>query len=146
MGSFSAARAVPNVGGMSGSISSSHPNGNPTSGSPTNGSPTNSSPTNGSPSAGALRAGDAAACASRGYEVQQLAARVAAIADQADAALARLSGVEMGTWESPAGRAYRTALSLQAAALRRSRTALQEASAVVLRHAQSVMLSAGRPG
>lgn len=117
---------MPNVGGMSGSISSSV--------------------TYDNASAGVLRAADAAACASRGYEVQQLAARVAACADQADAALARLSGVEMGTWESPAGRAYRTALSLQAASLRRSRAALQEASVAVLRHAQSVMLSAGRPG
>lgn len=105
-----------------------------------------SSHTSGTASAGVLRAGDAAACASRGYEVQQLAARMAACADQADAALARLSGVEMGTWDSPAGRAYRTALSLHAASLRRSRTALQEASAVVVRHAQAVMLSAGRPG
>ena len=97
-------------------------------------------------SAAAVLASDAAACASRSHEVQQLAARVAACADHADAALARLVSVELQSWQSPAGRAYRTALSLQAAALRRSRTALQEAVAVVLRHAQNVALSSGRPG
>ena len=93
-----------------------------------------------------MLASDAAACASRSYEVQQLAARVAACADNADAVLARLASVEMGSWQSPAGRAYRTALSLQASSLRRSRTALQEAVALVLRHAQNVVQSPGRPG
>jgi hypothetical protein len=96
--------------------------------------------------AGALLASDAAACASRAYEIQQLAARVAACADNTDAVLARLASVELRNWQSPAGRAYRTALSLQAASLRRSRTALQEAVAVVLRHAQSVAQSPGRTG
>jgi hypothetical protein len=97
-------------------------------------------------SAGAVLASDAAACASRGAEVQQLAARVGACADRADAALAHLVRVEMQGWQSPAGRAYRTSLSLQAAALSRSRAALHEAVAAVLRHAQSVALSPGRPG
>ena len=100
----------------------------------------------GTVSAGALLATDAAACASRGHEVQQLAARTAACVDHVDAALARLVSVELQSWQSPAGRAYRTSLSLQAAALRRSRTALQVAVAVVLRHAQNVMMSPGRPG
>ena len=95
---------------------------------------------------GALLASDAAACASRAYEVQQLAARVAACADNIDAVLARLASVELQNWQSPAGRAYRTALSLQAASLRRSRTALHEAIAVVLRHAQSVAQASGRTG
>jgi hypothetical protein len=95
---------------------------------------------------GALLASDAAACASRGYEVQQLAARVAACADTTGAVLARLASLELQDWQSPAGRAYRTALSLQAASLRRSRTALQEAVAAVLRHAQSVVQSSGRTG
>ncbi|WCI07910.1 hypothetical protein PJ267_14910 [Arthrobacter sp. OVS8] len=102
--------------------------------------------TAGTVSAGAVLASDAAACASRGHEVQQLAARTAACVDHVDAVLARLVSVEMQSWQSPAGRAYRTSLSLQAASLRRSRTALQEAVAVVLRHAQNVMLSPGRPG
>lgn len=96
--------------------------------------------------AGPLVASDAAACASRSYELQQLAARVAACAERTDAVLARLVGVELQSWQSPAGRAYRTALSLQAASLRRSRAALEEAVAAVLRHAGSVALSPGRPG
>lgn len=95
---------------------------------------------------GTVTAADAAACASRSYEVQQLAARIAVCADQADAVLSHLARLELQTWQSPAGRAYRTALSLQAASLRRSRNALQDASAVVLRHAQNVALSSGRPG
>ena len=94
---------------------------------------------------GAVAASDAGACASRSAEVQQLAARLAACADHTDAALARLVGVELQSWQSPAGRAYRTALSAQAAALRRSRTALQDAVAAVHRHAQFVALSRGRP-
>ena len=95
---------------------------------------------------GDVVASDAAACASRSHEVQQLAARVASCADSTDAVLARLAGVELWKWQSPAGRAYRTALSLQAASLRRSRTALEESVAVVLRHAQNVVRSSGRPG
>ncbi len=91
-------------------------------------------------------ASDAASVRIARYEVQQLAARVAACADNTDAVLARLASVELRNWQSPAGRAYRTALSLQAASLRRSRTALQEAVAVVLRHAQGVVQSPGRPG
>ena len=97
-------------------------------------------------SAGTFLASDAAACASRSYEVQQLAARVAACAEHTDAVLARLVCVELQSWQSPAGRAYRTALSLHAASLSRSRTTLEEAVAAVLRHAQNVALSPGRPG
>lgn len=95
---------------------------------------------------GTLTAADAAACASRSYEVQQLAARVASCAEQAGAVLAGLGRLELQDWQSPAGRAYRTTLSLQAASLRRARDGLQDAAAVVLRHAQHVTLSSGRPG
>ena len=91
-------------------------------------------------------ASDALACASRTYEVQQLAARVARCADDVDAVLATLTRLELQTWQSPAGRAYRLTLSLQAAALRRSRDTLMDAVAVVLRHALNVTLSAGRTG
>lgn len=96
--------------------------------------------------AGQVTAADAATCASRSHEVRLLAARIAACADRADAALAQLARLELQSWQSPAGRAYRTALSLQAASLRRSRDALQDAAAVVLRHAAKVALSSGRPG
>jgi hypothetical protein len=118
----------------------------PTSTGSNTGSNTGGNTGGGGVPAAAVLAPDAVACASRSYEVQQLAARVAACADHTDAALARLVSVELQSWQSPAGRAYRTALSLQAAALRRSRTALQEAVAVVLRHAQHVALSPGQPG
>ncbi len=93
-----------------------------------------------------LTAGDAAACTSRSHEVQELAARVSLCADHVDAALAHLARLELETWQSPAGRAYRTALSGHAAALRNSRNALQDAAAVVLRHARNVMLSPARRG
>jgi hypothetical protein len=96
--------------------------------------------------ADSVTAADAASCASRSFEVQQLAARLSACAELADAALAHLARLELQTWQSPAGRAYRTALSLQAASLRRSRNNLQDAAAVVRRHAQNVALAAGRPG
>jgi hypothetical protein len=107
---------------------------------------TGTSVTGGTMAGPAVAAADAAACASRSYEVRQLAARIAVCADRADAALSHLARLELQTWQSPAGRACRTALSLQAASLRRSRNALQDASAVVLRHAQNVVLSSGRPG
>jgi hypothetical protein len=94
----------------------------------------------------AAEAADSLACASRSYEVQQLAARVARCADEADAVLASLSRLELQTWQSPAGRAYRLSIALQAASLRRSRNGLLEAAATVLRHAQNVALSAGGPG
>ncbi len=93
-----------------------------------------------------LAAGDAAACASRSHEVQELAVRVSRCADQVDAALASLARLELQTWQSPAGRAYRTSLSVHAASLRDCRNALQDASAVVLRHARYVMLSTARRG
>ena len=93
-----------------------------------------------------LTAADALACASRSYEVQLLAGRLAACADRADTVLSQLVRLELQGWQSPAGRAYRSALSLQAASLRRSRDALQEAAAVTLRHARNVALSPGPGG
>ena len=88
-----------------------------------------------------VTAADALECASRSYEVQQLAARVARCADEADAVLANLARLELQTWQSPAGRAYRLTLTLHAAALRRSRDNLLDAVAVVLRHARNVSLA-----
>ncbi|MDF9749783.1 hypothetical protein [Arthrobacter sp. ES3-54] len=93
-----------------------------------------------------VTAADALQCASRSYEVQQLAARIARCADEADAVLAALARLELHTWQSPAGRAYRLALSLHAAALRRSRDSLLDAVAVVLRHARNVAQPADRMG
>lgn len=93
-----------------------------------------------------LTAADALACASRSYEVQLLAGRLAACADQTDGVLSQLARLELQGWQSPAGRAYRTALALQAASLRRSRDALQDAAALALRHARNVALSSGPGG
>lgn len=93
-----------------------------------------------------VSAADALQCASRSYEVQQLAARIVRCADEVDAVLAALAGLELHTWQSPAGRAYRLALSLHAAALRRSRDSLLDAVAVVLRHARNVAQPADRMG
>ena len=72
---------------------------------------------------------------SGGAGVQQLATRVARSADEADAALARLAQVQMGQWQSPAGRAYRNAIARRAAELRRARDALREASALLMHRA-----------
>jgi hypothetical protein len=91
-------------------------------------------------------AADALGCASRTYEVQQLAGRVARCAEEVDAVLAGLARLELQGWQSPAGQAYRLTLSLQAAALRRSRDAMTDAVAVVLRHALNVGMSAGGTG
>lgn len=93
-----------------------------------------------------VTAAEAAACASRGYEVQELAARTVSCAEQAGEALARLSQLELHGWQSPAGRAYRVTMSLEAASLRRARDHLQDAAGVVLRHAGNVVLSSGRAG
>ena len=93
-----------------------------------------------------VTAADALTCASRSYEVQQLAARVSQCADEADRVLAALARLELHTWQSPAGRAYRLALSLHAAALRRSRDSLLDAVAVVLRHARNVAQPKDRMG
>lgn len=88
---------------------------------------------------------DSQQCVSRGAEVQQLAWRMTASADRADAVLVKLTQLQLERWESPAGRAYRTAVALQAASLRRGRDALREAAAVTLRHSQNVA-SSGQPG
>lgn len=77
-------------------------------------------------------------CVSRAAEVQRLGWRMSACADQADSVLGKLAQLQMDRWESPAGRAYRTTVALQAASLRRGRDALREAAAVTLRHSQNV--------
>ncbi|MFJ5957763.1 hypothetical protein ACIQC5_17620 [Paenarthrobacter sp. NPDC092416] len=82
-------------------------------------------------------------CASRSHEVQQLAWRMAGCTDKADAVLAALGRLQLEQWQSPAGRAYRTTIALQASALQSARASLDAASAVVLRHSQHVVVSGG---
>ena len=95
-----------------------------------------------------LTAADAAACASRSYEVQQLAARRGARAPtSADAVLARLA--RAGAAElAVAGRAGPTGrhCPCRRRPCAAAGTALQDAVAVVLRHARNVALSAGPAG
>lgn len=81
---------------------------------------------------------DSQQCISRSAEIQKLGWRMSVCADQADAVLARLAQLQLEQWESPAGRAYRTTLALQAASLRRGRDALRGAAVVTLRHAENV--------
>jgi hypothetical protein len=89
-------------------------------------------------------AGDATACGSRAYEVQQLAARVESATGQLEAVHGRLSQLQLMDWQSPAGRAYRVSVGLQASALRRARERLDQAAWSVRRHAQNVTVSSGR--
>ncbi|MDV8149823.1 hypothetical protein [Arthrobacter sp. B10-11] len=96
---------------------------------------------------GSFTAADANACASRSFEVQQLAWRVASFAYNLDTLTLRFGRVELSEWQSPAGQAYRTAVSLQAAALGRARERLMAASDAVLRHSQQVPVASQRtPG
>jgi hypothetical protein len=91
-----------------------------------------------------IMAPDADSCGSRPYEVQQLAVRLESAAGEVEEALSRLSQLQLMDWQSPAGRAYRVSVGLQAAALRRARERLDHAALSVRRHAQNVTVSSGR--
>ncbi|MBT2597400.1 hypothetical protein [Arthrobacter sp. ISL-72] len=95
---------------------------------------------------GSITAADADACGSRSFEVQQLAWRVADFAYSVDTSMLRFRRLELAEWQSPAGEAYRTAISLQAAALGRARERLMAASEAVLRHSREVPVSPQRMG
>ncbi|MFE4543570.1 hypothetical protein [Arthrobacter sp. NPDC056727] len=88
-----------------------------------------------------VTAADAAACSSRSFEVQLLAGRMEACAEQVDAVQARLSQLQLMDWQSPAGLAYRSNLRLQAVALSRAREAVLAASLAVRRHSVHVARS-----
>jgi hypothetical protein len=92
----------------------------------------------------AITPADLSQCASRSYEVQLLAARVEAGMTEIEAVLRRLSQLELANWESPAGRAYRLSVGLQAAALRRAMEQLNHAAAAVRHHAQNLAVSSPR--
>jgi hypothetical protein len=74
---------------------------------------------------------------------------VARCVDRGEAVLAGFRDIQLVDWESPAGRAYRDAVSLQSAALRRALEALVEAKAAVERHARETFTAdctyPGRP-
>lgn len=85
----------------------------------------------------------------RASQVDQLADRMAACVVRAEEVLAGFRDIQLLQWESPAGRAYRDSVSLQAAVLRRSLESLVEAKAAVARHGQETLAAAcsysGRP-
>ncbi|MCC2661501.1 MAG: hypothetical protein K0R37_2275 [Arthrobacter sp.] len=88
-----------------------------------------------------VTAADAAACSSRSFEVQLLAAQADTCAGEVDAVLAKLSQLQLADWQSPAGMAYRASIGLQAAALRRARERIELAAQSMRRHARNVTLS-----
>ncbi|MHA7289014.1 hypothetical protein ACX80V_05130 [Arthrobacter sp. MDT3-24] len=92
-----------------------------------------------------VTAADMAACMSRGYEVQQLAARVDLCLGRVEKVLGGFREIQLLDWQSPAGRAYRNSVALQEVALGRARVGLEDALASVKRHAQAVGTSAGNP-
>ncbi|NWL31885.1 hypothetical protein [Paenarthrobacter nitroguajacolicus] len=83
-------------------------------------------------------------CASRSHEVQRLAWRMQACVDQVDQVLTSLRRAQVDDWLSPAGRAYRTTLALNASALMRARESVEASVAMVLRHSQNVSVSGER--
>jgi hypothetical protein len=79
----------------------------------------------------------------RADEIQRLASRVARCAEEVETVLARIRDIQLLDWQSPAGRAYRNSVSLQAAALGRAHGQLTAAMLAVGRHAREVAASAG---
>ena len=75
-----------------------------------------------------------AALLSRGYEAQNLAARVALCSDRVARVLASFREIQLLEWQSPAGRAYRNTVALQEVALGRVRMQLEDALTVVTRY------------
>ncbi|WP_258006531.1 hypothetical protein [Arthrobacter sp. AFG20] len=89
-----------------------------------------------------VTAADAAACSSRSFEVQLLAGRMEACAEQVDAVQARLAQLQLMDWQSPAGLAYRSSLRVQAVALCRAREGVLVAALALRRHSVRVAESA----
>ena len=89
-----------------------------------------------------VTAADAAACSSRSFEVQLLAGRMEACAEQVDAVQARLGQLQLMGWQSPAGLAYRSSLREQAVALCRAREGVLDAALALRRHSVRVAESA----
>ncbi|MFP3460798.1 hypothetical protein R5O87_08130 [Arthrobacter globiformis] len=85
-----------------------------------------------------ITAADAAACSSRGFEVQLLAGRMEACAEQVDAVQARLSQLQLMDWQSPAGQAYRSRLRGHAIALAGAREGVLAAALALRRHSVNV--------
>jgi hypothetical protein len=89
-----------------------------------------------------VTAADAAACASRSFEVQLLAGRMEACAEQIEAVRARLSQLQLMDWQSPAGLAYRSKLRVQVTSLGVAREKVLAAALALRRHSGRVAESA----
>jgi uncharacterized membrane protein YdfJ with MMPL/SSD domain len=72
-------------------------------------------------------------------QVRALAERVAACGIRGEDVVDSFRDIQLLQWESPAGRAYRDAVLLQSAALRRALEALIEARAAVEQHSQETL-------
>jgi hypothetical protein len=81
---------------------------------------------------------DLAAQLRQRYEVQDLAARVAACADRAARVHAGFRDIQLLEWQSPAGRAYRNSVALQEVQLSKARVVMEDALTAVNRYAQDV--------
>lgn len=92
-----------------------------------------------------VSATDMAACMSRSYEVQVLAARVDACLGRVEKVRAGFLEIQLLEWQSPAGQAYRNSVAIQEVALGRTRGRLEDALASVRRHSQAVGALAGSP-
>lgn len=68
-------------------------------------------------------------------ELQELSRRVAQCADRTEEILTGFRDIQLSDWESPAGKAYRDSVSLQAVTVRRALDRLRGASAAVAAHA-----------
>ena len=78
-------------------------------------------------------------------EVQEVGRKVAQCSDSAEGVLAGFHDIQLSDWESPAGKAYRDSVSLQAVAVRRTLDRLREASAAVAAHALATLTSECSP-
>lgn len=90
---------------------------------------------------GELAGADLRSALLRVSQVDQLAVRVAACLVRGEEVLAGFREIQLLQWESPAGRAYRDTVALQAVALRRSLESLMEAKAAVERHSRETMVA-----
>ena len=74
-------------------------------------------------------------------EVQELGSKVAQCADRAEEVLAGFHDIQLASWESPAGEAYRNSVGLQAVAVRIALDRIREATAAVAAHARAALTS-----
>ncbi|UZX05096.1 hypothetical protein F8G81_22735 [Arthrobacter sp. CDRTa11] len=91
-------------------------------------------------------AADMASRMARSHDIQQLAVRVERCTRRVEEVLAGFWKIQLLDWQSPAGRAYRDSVALQAAALGRTRGRLQEAAEAVNRHSRAVLICEAPPG